>query len=162
MKNLIFIIPAIFICINLNAQDILYLKSGVDVQVKVYEVGKKEIKYKKFNNLDGPVYSLVIKNIDRIKYQNGEEENFSQIKNNKNFEILPNAMSLKVSCSEFTQISSNRFTCLVLRMARVMSGIPMNYRKFFCFNLWLPIRAGIIQIVFILSNFNLPYIQFYQ
>ena len=82
-----------FIC-NVTAQDVLYLKSGVDVEVKVYEVGKKEIKYKKFNNLDGPLYTINIKSIDRIKYQNGEEENLIQNDGTKHFEILPNAMSI--------------------------------------------------------------------
>ena len=81
MKNLILFIFATISCIELNAQDILYLKSGIDVNVKVCEVGKKEIKYKKFNNLDGPVYTISIKNIDRIIYQNGEEE--SSIQNNE-------------------------------------------------------------------------------
>jgi hypothetical protein len=90
MKNLIIIVPAIFICLNLNAQDILYLKSDIDVQVKVYEVGKKEIKYKKINNLDGPIYSLDLKKIDRIKYQNGEEENIVQNKVSRNFELYLN------------------------------------------------------------------------
>ncbi len=94
MKNLILIAVAIFSCVLLNAQDIMYLKSGVDVNVKVYEVGKKEIKYKKFNNLDGPLYTINIKSIDRIKYQNGEDENFIQNNGTKHFEILPNAMSI--------------------------------------------------------------------
>ncbi len=94
MKNLILFLISICSLINLNAQDVLYLKSGFEVQVKVYEIGKKEIKYKKYNNLDGPVYTADIKNIKSIKYQNGEEETFEPIKGNKSFEILPNAMSI--------------------------------------------------------------------
>ena len=93
MKNLIFLV-ILFISYISYSQDILHLKSGFDVQVKVHEIGKKEIKYKKYNNLDGPLYTANIKDIKSITFKNGEVESFKSDKLKNSFEILPNAISV--------------------------------------------------------------------
>ena len=93
MKNLI---SLVFLLVSYMSysQDILHLKSGFDVQVKVREIGKKEIKYKKYNNLEGPLYTANIKEINSITFKNGEVESFEDDKLKKPFEILPNAISV--------------------------------------------------------------------
>ena len=42
----------------LNAQDVITLKDGSDVQAKILEVTTSEIKYKKYSNPDGPVFTV--------------------------------------------------------------------------------------------------------
>jgi len=134
MKNLILFLISICSLINLNAQDVLYLKSGFEVQVKVYEIGKKEIKYKKYNNLDGPVYTADIKNIKSIKYQNGEEETFEPIKGNKSFEILPNAMSVN-----YGELLSGRVGLAYTRIFKskkigIKVPVSFNFSNYYSFN----------------------------
>lgn len=57
-----------------SAQDIIFKKDGSKEEVKVTLVGEKEIQYKKFNNPDGPTYSVDKKDIVLITYANGEYE----------------------------------------------------------------------------------------
>jgi len=94
----------LFICSsNINkAQDTLSMRSGENILVKVIEVsnvslkwtkkgiievGTAEVKYKKLDNLNGPVFSMLKSDLLMIKYQNGTSDDFSKeaqkIKNQK-------------------------------------------------------------------------------
>ena len=57
-----------------EAQDYIITKKSDTVKVKVIEVGPTEIKYKKWNYLDGPNYSISKESIRKIIYQNGDQE----------------------------------------------------------------------------------------
>ena len=59
---------------SLYAQDIIYLKNGDEIEAKVMEISSAEIKYKRFDNLDGP--TIVINKADAVTilYQNGTRE----------------------------------------------------------------------------------------
>lgn len=76
MKNLFFLLllmaPA-----TLLAQDVIYKTDGTRVEAKVQEVGIDEIKYKMFNNPDGPVYVIEKDDVTMIAYQNGTHELFN-------------------------------------------------------------------------------------
>jgi len=79
-----FLIPASFLLvffltgINLFAQDIIIMKSGDEIQSIVTEVGIDVIKYKKFDNPEGPVYSVQKANVFMIKYKNGTKDVFTE------------------------------------------------------------------------------------
>lgn len=60
--------------VNSTAQDIIYKNDGSKEESKIVLVGDREIQYKKFSNLDGPVYTLAKSEILMITYQNGEYE----------------------------------------------------------------------------------------
>ncbi len=74
-------ILAAFICIfgiaTANAQDLIVQKDGSIIKSKVYEVTQTEIKYKKFSNLDGPLYTIGKSDILSINYENGETDTFT-------------------------------------------------------------------------------------
>ena len=72
----------LFICSSniIKAQDTLSMRSGENVLVKVIEVGTTEVKYKKLDNLNGPVFSMLKSDLLMIKYENGTREDFSSIK----------------------------------------------------------------------------------
>ena len=57
-----------------SAQDIIYKKDGSREESKIIMIGDKEIQYKKFNNPEGPVYTLSKSQIMMITYENGEYE----------------------------------------------------------------------------------------
>jgi hypothetical protein len=58
--------------IPIYSQDIIYKTDGSKEEARVTLVGEEEIQYKKFTNLDGPVYVLNKKEIVLITYENGD------------------------------------------------------------------------------------------
>ena len=80
MKNILLFI--LFLCSSniIKAQDTLSTRYGENILVKVIEVGTTEVKYKKLDNLNGPVFSMLKSDLLMIKYENGTKEDFSSIK----------------------------------------------------------------------------------
>ncbi|RYY58078.1 MAG: hypothetical protein EOO09_00475 [Chitinophagaceae bacterium] len=64
--------------ISASAQDKIYRHNGKVVLAKVIEVGTAEVKYREFENPDGPVYILEADRIKKIVYENGKEEKFGK------------------------------------------------------------------------------------
>ncbi|MDR2287288.1 MAG: hypothetical protein LBE04_07425 [Prevotellaceae bacterium] len=62
--------------IRVDAQDIITKKDGNEVRAKVIEIVPDAIKYKMFDNQDGPVYVLSKSEIFMIKYESGRKEVF--------------------------------------------------------------------------------------
>ena len=58
------------------AQDIITLKNGEDIQALVQEIGEVDIMYKKFDNPNGPNYTLKKSEILMIRYANGSKDVF--------------------------------------------------------------------------------------
>lgn len=56
------------------SQDILYTTAGSKLQAKVLEINLKDIKYKDFNNIEGPTYVISKTDIVLIQYSNGVTE----------------------------------------------------------------------------------------
>jgi hypothetical protein len=65
---------------NTAGPDIITKKDGEDIPSRVIEIGELQIKYKKFSNLDGPIYSINKSDVLIIRYQNGEKDIFSDSK----------------------------------------------------------------------------------
>lgn len=63
---------------SLKAQDIITLKSGDELNTKVLKVGAAEIEYKKSDNLSGPIYTIPLREVFMIKYQNGAKDIFNK------------------------------------------------------------------------------------
>ena len=74
--------------------DVVTLNDGTDVSCKVLEINDQEIKYKKCENLDGPVYIINKKNIFRIVYANGTKEVINQVKLDKKNDAKLEGLSL--------------------------------------------------------------------
>ena len=73
---LLFIAAFCFSIANTFAQDIITLKNGDDIQALVQEIGEVEVKYKKFDNPNGPNYVLKKAEIFMIRYANGSRDVF--------------------------------------------------------------------------------------
>ena len=74
---------------TVSAQDVIVKKDGSTILSKVLEVGQSEIKYKKFDNLDGPTYTIKKSELQSINYQNGAKDTFSTPVREEN-RYLPN------------------------------------------------------------------------
>lgn len=55
-----------------NAQDTIYFKDKSVVSAKINEIGITEIKYQRFSNINGPIYTNAKSDIEKIKYNNGK------------------------------------------------------------------------------------------
>lgn len=68
------LLPCLFLMTFSWAQDQLYKKDNSKVLVKVLEISSTEIKYKLFDNLNGPTYTEYKSSISLIIYENGKHE----------------------------------------------------------------------------------------
>ena len=83
MKKFLMVVSMLICGLTAMAQDIIVLKDGDLKQVKVIEVGENDVKYKKWENIDGPTYTISISNILSINYQNGAKDSFADYKEKK-------------------------------------------------------------------------------
>lgn len=58
------------------AQDIIFKRNGDEIKSKVSEVTATEIKFKKSDNLDGPMFTILKSEVMMIKYSNGTKDVF--------------------------------------------------------------------------------------
>jgi len=77
LKQFILVILGIILCTALQAQDKIHFLDGRIQKAKVIEIGLKEIRYKKFSNLNGPNYVVLKTDLKKIEYENGSEDIFS-------------------------------------------------------------------------------------
>lgn len=71
------LICTVVLGITMNAQDVITFRNGNELKVKVLEVAPTEVKYKKFDNPEGPTYSDLKSSIFMIKYEGGIKDVFS-------------------------------------------------------------------------------------
>ena len=57
-----------------NGQDIITMKNGDEIKAKVIEISASEIKYRRFENLDGATIVAAKKDVFAINYANGTRE----------------------------------------------------------------------------------------
>lgn len=88
MKQLLVLL--LLLCsMSVSAQDVIVKKDGSTILSKVLEVGQEEIKYRKFDNLEGPTYTIQKSELQSINYQNGAKDTFSAPVREEN-RYLPN------------------------------------------------------------------------
>lgn len=58
----------------LLAQDVIVFKNGDEVQAKVKEIAPAHIKYVRFDNPNGPEYTISRSDVFMIKYENGTKD----------------------------------------------------------------------------------------
>jgi hypothetical protein len=94
---LFFLNSAIFFLNSASAQDTIHIKSETTVlQVKIMEVNPTNLKYKKFSNLEGPIYTIEKKKIDKVIYKNGDIETYSDDDPNSEIKNIKRQASLEL------------------------------------------------------------------
>ena len=82
MKKCLFLLLMAAIFAQLvSAQDVIVFRDGSNITASVREVGDTEIKYKRFDNPDGPTYTARKTDIFSIKYANGTTDDFTAVSN---------------------------------------------------------------------------------
>jgi hypothetical protein len=69
---------ALFAVSRVSAQDLLTKRSGEEVNVKIVEITPSEVKYRRFDNPDGPLVSVWKTDVFMVRYANGTKEVFSK------------------------------------------------------------------------------------
>ncbi|MBS1636030.1 MAG: hypothetical protein JST26_08955 [Bacteroidetes bacterium] len=82
MKAFFLMIFCVVCFMGAKAQDTIYFKSGEFATGKVLEVTPGEVKYKKSQVPDGPVYTSYKSDVALIQYKNGYKEVFSTTPSN--------------------------------------------------------------------------------
>lgn len=77
MKRLFLFFVLTTFVFGLFAQDTITKVNGDDIYAKVIEVGTGEVKYKRYDNLDGPTFVLDKSEILMIRFENGTKEIFT-------------------------------------------------------------------------------------
>lgn len=62
------------------SQDTLHFRIGTPIVCKVIEISQIEIRYKKIENADGPVYIVNKEDVKLINYKNGAIDSFAELK----------------------------------------------------------------------------------
>jgi len=85
--------------ITTGAYDVILLKDGEEIKAKVTEITPSEIKYKAFENINGPTRTLAKRDVFLINYANGTREVISAATKNRNSSEFnrPGQMSIGVS-----------------------------------------------------------------
>lgn len=78
MKKLILILTAVLISTAMYAQDRIYKRNGEILEAKVTEIGDFEIKYKSWDNQEGPTYVVETNKIKKILFATGDVKIFDE------------------------------------------------------------------------------------
>ncbi|MBR1834106.1 MAG: hypothetical protein IJ785_01150 [Bacteroidales bacterium] len=93
MKKALFAMVALLLTATgqIVAQDIITLKDGTDIKAKILEITPTELKYKKYNNLEGPTITILKSQVLIVRYENGENEVFNDSQKNTNNNDIHNS-----------------------------------------------------------------------
>jgi hypothetical protein len=77
-QSTLILFAIIFTMTGAFSQDIITTKTGEDILAKMVEVGHTEIKYKKFDNQEGPLFTILKSDVLMIRYENGTKDIFTE------------------------------------------------------------------------------------
>lgn len=95
---LLFLLLPLLLNTTTFCQDIIYTKKKGEIKSKVVEIGTNEIKYKNYDNLEGPVIVIRRTDVRKIQYQNGTEDIIipDKYSANRNEQILDKQNAIKI------------------------------------------------------------------
>ncbi len=76
MKKLLIVSFTLLVHFSI-AQDVIVMKNGDELNAVVLEVGTESVKYKKYDNQQGPTYSIDKADVFMIRYENGSKDVFN-------------------------------------------------------------------------------------
>ncbi len=78
MKKAFLLLLAVCFSATMFAADIIVTKDSQRISAKIEEVGLDAVKYRRGDNLTGPIYSIAKSDVQSITYENGYVETFNQ------------------------------------------------------------------------------------
>jgi hypothetical protein len=80
MKRALFLVVLSLCALAAFCQDLIVMRNADEIEAIIQDIGINEVKYKRYSNPDGPIYTVLKSDIFMIRYANGEEESFSDAK----------------------------------------------------------------------------------
>lgn len=77
MTKFIHIVAALLLLGTDVYADIIHTQQGESIEAKVMEIGLETIKYRRLDNIDGPLYVIDKASVTAIDYDNGQHESFA-------------------------------------------------------------------------------------
>lgn len=79
MKRLLAFFVALVTIVELQAQDLILLKSAEEINGKVEQISRSELSYRKAELPEGPLYTIPLKDVFSVTYANGVVETFKTV-----------------------------------------------------------------------------------
>jgi hypothetical protein len=102
-KSFVLMIVVLFfgVAFSVSAQDMIVLKDGNMIEAKVMEISPSEIRYKRFDHLDGPTIVIPTANVLSIRYENGTYEiiNAGTMPQQENTAMNPNKFRFGINAN---------------------------------------------------------------
>ncbi|WP_187261418.1 hypothetical protein [Pontibacter beigongshangensis] len=76
-KSVLTVFASLFALTLCFGQDVITTRAGLEIQARIFEVGQTEVKYKRFDNLEGPTFIIPKSEILLVLYENGTSDLFS-------------------------------------------------------------------------------------
>ena len=111
-KLLCTVLLSIAVTFAMKAQDVILKTNGDEIQAKIQEVGTNEVKYKKFGNESGPVYTMLKSEVFMITYENGTKDWFgrrqekTQVASNQTVKTTTIATTSQIRNNSSSQVES--------------------------------------------------------
>lgn len=80
------------VCV-VRAQDVIVKTTGDSIVTKVETISDDNITYRCWDNLSGPIYTISVRNVARIRYANGAEEEFTRVSQPSSSRVASQAIS---------------------------------------------------------------------
>ncbi|MDO9340508.1 MAG: hypothetical protein Q7T72_08285 [Bacteroidales bacterium] len=132
------------------AQDKIYKTDRTIIEAKVQEVGDAEIKYKKFSNLNGPIYILKKEDVSMIVYENGEKEVYNQVQSNQQKipkQTMASPVAVNGNADLIVTLNGNNINCTIDRVDKTLISYHIMRRGLF------PIPKGTIAMAQVIKYF---------
>ncbi len=94
MKQKLLVIIMVLTFAASYSQDVITKKNGDDIASKVIELTPTEVKYKKIDNPDGPIYTILKSDVLMIRYENGTKDIFNETVEKESPVALPSSERL--------------------------------------------------------------------
>ncbi len=88
LLSLVFLLASVM---SLVAQDVIYFNNGTQQKGTVTEINSNEVKYKKAENPNGPLYVVTRSEVQMIEYSNGEKDILTSVNTNQETQSDPSA-----------------------------------------------------------------------
>ena len=96
---ILFFLSGIFSAV---AQDLIILRNGSIIEARITEISPTEIRYKRFDHLDGPTIVILAADVLSIRYENGRVETINAV-------TLTEQRNIQAVRSQETAIDTDRF-----------------------------------------------------
>ena len=120
MKKFLLLVVSVIAVSAVKAQDIIVLKNAEEIQAKVTAIAPESISYKKWDNLEGPTYTMYKSDIFYIKYHNGVKEVMENV-------TTPHKTFGEIGVGDFTKAKLQGYVNLGTDFATLLGGPSLEF-----------------------------------